>query len=92
MRLLQHTARLTLFTRENCSLCTTAKNAITNVSKARSFDYHEIDVMAPDQERWKVYEYDTPVVSHIMFYQTSLVLIYVLVAPYPTSLSHLFKA
>ena len=63
-RLLQYAARLTLFTRENCSLCDTAKSVIQNLSKRRSFDYNQIDVMASDQQQWKLlYEYDVPVVG-----------------------------
>lgn len=69
LRLLQHTARITLFTRRSCSLCDKAKIVIGDVSKKRSFDYYEIDVMAPDQERWKLaYEFDAPVVSTTKIY------------------------
>ena len=64
-QLLQHTARITLFTRANCSLCATAKSVIGHVGKTRSFDYQEIDVMAPDQQLWRIYEYDTPVVRKV---------------------------
>lgn len=64
--LLQHAARLTLFTRENCSLCDTAKSVIQNLRKRRSFDYNQVDVMASDQREWKnLYEYDVPVVFDI---------------------------
>ena len=63
-RLLQHTARLTLFTRANCSLCVTAKQVVNKVAQKRSFDYNEVDVMASDQGQWRaLYEYDTPVVG-----------------------------
>lgn len=55
--------RLTLFTRENCSLCTDARSVLNNVFARRPFEYDVIDVMAPRQEKWKaVYEFDTPVV------------------------------
>lgn len=64
VRLLQHTARITLFTRQQCSLCDNAKAVLTKLGKKRSFDYHEIDVMRPGQEQWKLaYEFDAPVVS-----------------------------
>lgn len=64
VRLLQHTARITLYTRQHCSLCDNAKAVLTNLGKKRSFDYHEIDVMGPGQEQWKLaYEFDAPVVS-----------------------------
>ena len=64
LRLLQHTARVTLFTRESCSLCDTAKLVLKDVAKTRGFDYFEIDVMDPAQKMWKhAYEFDTPVVN-----------------------------
>jgi Glutaredoxin-like domain (DUF836) len=57
-----HSARLTLFTRANCSLCEVAKMNIATVQKKRPIDYTEIDVMAKGQEAWKDrYEFDTPV-------------------------------
>ncbi|KAF9740899.1 hypothetical protein PMIN06_011174 [Paraphaeosphaeria minitans] len=60
-RLLQ--SRITFFTRSPCSLCNTAKTAVQNVRKERNFDYEEINVMEPGQERWRdVYEFDTPVI------------------------------
>ena len=62
-RLLQHSARLTLFTRSNCSLCDTAEATISKLQAKRTFEYREIDVMASEQEDWKrAYEFDTPVV------------------------------
>lgn len=55
--------RLTFFTRSNCSLCTDAKHVISNVWQRRPFEYTQIDVMAPKQDKWKaLYEYDAPVV------------------------------
>jgi len=63
LRLLQHTARITLFTRQNCSLCDNAKALLQSLGKRRSFEYKEVDVMAPGQQEWKlVYEFDAPVV------------------------------
>ena len=63
LQLLQHTARLTLFTRANCSLCETAKAVVHQVEKRRSLQYVEVDVMAAGQKEWKnLYEFDTPVV------------------------------
>jgi len=55
--------RITFFTRHPCSLCDAAKGVVQNVKKERDFVYREINVMAPGQEKWKVYEFDTPVVS-----------------------------
>jgi glutaredoxin len=61
-RLLQ--SQITFFTRSPCSLCDTAKAVVHNVRKERNFEYKEINVMEPGQEKWKgVYEFDTPVVN-----------------------------
>lgn len=66
LQLLQHNARLTLFTRANCSLCETAKAVISKVEQRRGFQYVEVDVMAAGQKQWKdVYEFDTPVVRSL---------------------------
>lgn len=63
LQLLQNTARITLFTRSNCSLCDSAKLVLRKVAEKRSFDLHEINVMDSNQKKWKdLYEYDTPVV------------------------------
>ena len=62
--LLQHSARLTLFTRTNCSLCSSAKALLANLEQRRSFEYHEVNVMAEGQQEWKdMYEFDVPVVG-----------------------------
>lgn len=79
--LLQHTARLTLFTRANCSLCETAKAVISKVEKRREFQYVELDVMAPGQKQWKdLYEFDTPVVRSPFDYMTTQLTGYAIVA------------
>ncbi|MCJ1286969.1 hypothetical protein MMC26_006316 [Xylographa opegraphella] len=63
LSLLQHSARLTLFTRANCSLCSSAKTVLESLGKRRSFEYNEVDVMAEGQKEWKdMYEFDVPVV------------------------------
>ncbi|KAL5116735.1 hypothetical protein ACEQ8H_005347 [Pleosporales sp. CAS-2024a] len=55
--------RITLFTRNPCALCDTAKTVIRNVTSQRPLTYHEINVMEPGQEKWKsLYEFDTPVI------------------------------
>ncbi|KAF2706775.1 hypothetical protein K504DRAFT_459195, partial [Pleomassaria siparia CBS 279.74] len=55
--------RITFFTRTPCSLCDTAKTVVQNVKTKTPFEYTEIDVMEPGQEKWKgVYEFDTPVI------------------------------
>jgi hypothetical protein len=59
-----HSARLTLFTRPNCSLCETAKSQVALARRNRGIvvDYREIDVMAAGQQAWRqLYEFDTPV-------------------------------
>ena len=61
VRLLQFKTLITLFTRENCSLCDKAKSVTTKVSKERRVDYREVDVMASEWRR--VYEFDVPVVG-----------------------------
>lgn len=67
-RLLQHTARITLFTRKNCGLCDVAKSVLNNVAKTRSFEYDEIDVMAPGEREWRnAYEFDVPVVGNTTY-------------------------
>lgn len=59
----QWSLRMTLFVRQNCSLCTDAKDVMSKVWDRRPFEYTEIDVMAPNQTKWKnLYEFDTPVV------------------------------
>jgi len=51
----------------NCSLCTNAKQTLSNVWDVRPFHYTEIDVMKPDAKKWRdLYEFDTPVVSSIL--------------------------
>lgn len=62
--LYQSLARITLFTRPNCSPCVDAKAVLDRVKKDRSFQYTELDVMQEQNERWKIYEFDTPVVRH----------------------------
>ena len=63
--LLQKALQLTLFTRDNCGLCQTAKSAVSGISgKAKPFSYSEVDIMNTGNERWKdVYEFDVPVVG-----------------------------
>ena len=67
-RLLKHKTLLTLFTRANCSLCDNAKSVIEELTKKKNFDFHQVDVMAPDHRQWRLlYEFDAPVVR----FQTS---------------------
>lgn len=63
-RLLQHASRITLFTRENCGLCTQARSVLSDVWDARPFEYQEVDIIKSDSvPRWRdLYEFDVPVV------------------------------
>ena len=63
--LFQYTARLTLFTRSDCSLCETAKSVLGGLGKKRSSEYHEIDVMVADHKQWEgVYKFDMSVMRN----------------------------
>lgn len=56
--------RITLFTRENCGLCTQAKSVLSDVWDRRPFVYKEIDIVKPESKPWRdLYEFDVPVVS-----------------------------
>jgi glutaredoxin len=70
--LFMYTANLTLFTRANCGLCTTAKSTLMEVQKRRTVSYTEIDIMAEGQKQWKdVYEFDVPVLHVERVWHTS---------------------
>lgn len=61
---LQYTARITLFSRPNCSLCDTAKATVNRLSEARSVECNVVDVMSAGTTQWKdLYEFDAPVVG-----------------------------
>ncbi|KAF2722791.1 hypothetical protein K431DRAFT_211313, partial [Polychaeton citri CBS 116435] len=61
--LLRYCVRLTLFTRDNCSLCDDAWHNLSKVWDRRPFEFDKIDVMAAGNKKWKeLYEFDTPVV------------------------------
>ncbi|KAH8809773.1 hypothetical protein F5882DRAFT_96887 [Hyaloscypha sp. PMI_1271] len=63
VRLLQHACRITLFTRANCSLCTKAKQTLSEVWDVKPFEFKQIDVMRPEEKNWRnLYEFDTPVI------------------------------
>ncbi|KAF2401376.1 hypothetical protein EJ06DRAFT_389473 [Trichodelitschia bisporula] len=59
---LARVCHITLFTRANCSLCDDAKTVLSKVWDKRPFHYREIDVMTPEASKWKIYEFDTPVI------------------------------
>ncbi|KAI2783326.1 hypothetical protein F4815DRAFT_442199 [Daldinia loculata] len=62
-RLLQ-ACRITLFTRENCGLCTKARSVLSDVWDSRPFQFKEIDIIKSDvKPRWRdLYEFDVPVI------------------------------
>ncbi|AEO65891.1 6866d684-6e40-44af-abf5-0e75b70bd8c8 [Thermothielavioides terrestris] len=61
-RLLQ-SCRITLFTRENCGLCTQAKSVLSNVWDQRPFVFKEVDIIRPESREWRnLYEFDVPVI------------------------------
>ncbi|KAF9024976.1 hypothetical protein CPC16_000834 [Podila verticillata] len=55
--------RLTLFTKSNCGLCVSAKEALTRVQAKVSFDLDQVDIYAPGQEAAQKYMFDVPVVE-----------------------------
>lgn len=62
-RLLQ-SCRITLFTRENCGLCTQARSVLSDVWDKRPFAFKEVDIIKPESKAWRdLYEFDVPVVS-----------------------------
>lgn len=73
-RLLQHASRITLFTRENCGLCTQARSVLSDVWDARPFEYQEVDIIKSDSvPRWRdLYEFDVPVVRSFFPYPPGL--------------------
>ncbi|KAF9434493.1 hypothetical protein BGZ76_007914 [Entomortierella beljakovae] len=55
--------RLTMFTKANCGLCTTAKEALVRVQAKVPFQFDQIDIYAPGQEASQKYMFDVPVVE-----------------------------
>ncbi|KAF9970946.1 hypothetical protein BGZ73_006186 [Actinomortierella ambigua] len=55
--------RLTLFTKDNCGLCTNAKQALTRVQAKVPFNLEEVDIYAPGQEESQKYMFDVPVLT-----------------------------
>lgn len=48
-----YSAQLTLFTRANCGLCDVAKSRVEQVRKTRTVEYHEIDIIADGNQKWR---------------------------------------
>ena len=66
-RLLQ-SLRITLFTRQSCSLCSKAKTELSQVWEKRPFIFEEVDVIKPEFQSWRnLYEFDVPVVGMVHF-------------------------
>lgn len=64
-RLLQLPCRITLFTREHCGLCVSARSVLSDVWDSRPFDYKEVDIVKPAAQPWKdLYDFDVPVVCN----------------------------
>jgi glutaredoxin len=48
-----YSAQLTLFTRASCGLCDVAKARVNEVLKKRTVDYHEVDIIAEGNQKWR---------------------------------------
>ncbi|TRX88204.1 hypothetical protein FHL15_010893 [Xylaria flabelliformis] len=67
---MRHTARLfqacriTLFTRQNCGLCSDARSVLSDVWDARPFQFNEVDIVKSETGRqWRdLYDFDVPVI------------------------------
>lgn len=67
-RLLQ-ACRITLFSRDDCGLCTQAKGVLSDVWDKRPFQYTEVNLAKPEFKHWKnLYDFDIPVVSTLPFF------------------------
>ncbi|KAG5984940.1 hypothetical protein E4U55_002522 [Claviceps digitariae] len=61
-RLLQ-ACRITLYTRDNCGLCTQAKGVLSDVWDKRPFAYKEVNLALPESNAWReLYDFDIPVI------------------------------
>ncbi|KAK3182259.1 hypothetical protein K4F52_006436 [Lecanicillium sp. MT-2017a] len=62
-RSLFHACRVTLFSRDNCGLCTQAKSVLSDVWDKRPFAYKEVNLAKPESEAWRnLYDFDIPVI------------------------------
>ncbi|KAI0186061.1 hypothetical protein EV127DRAFT_188912 [Xylaria flabelliformis] len=67
---MRHTARLfqacriTLFTRQNCGLCSDARSVLSDVWDTRPFQFKEVDIVKSETGRqWRdLYDFDVPVI------------------------------
>ncbi|GJN73000.1 glutaredoxin domain-containing protein [Purpureocillium lilacinum] len=61
-RLLQ-ACRITLFSRDNCGLCTNAKGVLSDVWDKRPFVFREVNLALPESKSWReLYDFDIPVI------------------------------
>ncbi|KAF3769120.1 glutaredoxin 2 [Cryphonectria parasitica EP155] len=61
-RLLQQ-CRITLFTREHCGLCVSARSVLSDVWDTRPFVFKEVDIVKPENKTWReLYDFDVPVI------------------------------
>ncbi|KAJ3568097.1 hypothetical protein NPX13_g6540 [Xylaria arbuscula] len=56
--------RITLFTRENCGLCSTARSVLSDVWDTRPFQFREVDIVKSEAgPQWReLYDFDVPVI------------------------------
>ncbi|KAK4110492.1 hypothetical protein N656DRAFT_713756 [Canariomyces notabilis] len=60
---LLRSCRITLFTRENCGLCSQARSVLSDVWDKRPFAFEQVDIIKPEAKRWRdLYEFDVPVI------------------------------
>ena len=63
-RPLLQACRITLFSRDNCGLCTQAKGVLSDVWDKRPFVFREVNLAQEESKQWKeLYDFDIPVVS-----------------------------
>ncbi|KAI1166609.1 hypothetical protein F5B18DRAFT_648673 [Nemania serpens] len=56
--------RITLFTRQNCGLCSDARSVLSDVWDTRPFQFKEVDIVSSETgPRWReLYDFDVPVI------------------------------
>ncbi|TGJ82795.1 hypothetical protein E0Z10_g5976 [Xylaria hypoxylon] len=56
--------RITLFTRENCGLCSDARSVLSKVWDTRPFQFKEVDIVkSKTGPQWReLYDFDVPVI------------------------------
>ncbi|KAI1342458.1 hypothetical protein F5Y15DRAFT_304976 [Xylariaceae sp. FL0016] len=61
---LLHACRITLFTRQNCGLCSQARSVLSDVWDVRPFNFVQVDIVeSKTTPSWRDhYEFDVPVI------------------------------